>query len=222
MSARIDKIKIPVYTIGEEIVNTTSHIAGAVFGFLALIMCVSQAAFHQNYYGIVGASIYGIMMIILYLMSSIYHGLTHIKAKKVFRVLDHCAVYFLIAGTYTPVALSAIRPVNSNAAWIILAAEWILAIIAATLTAIDLKKYAVISMLCYILMGWMIIIVYPIVIRALTFTGFVYMLVGGILYTIGAMLYGLGKKRKYAHSVFHIFVLLGSVVQFLGIYMYAL
>ncbi len=222
MSTRTDKISLPIYTRGEEIANTSSHIVGAVFAFAVLIFCVSKASFHNNYYGIVGSSIYGIMMITLYLMSSIYHGLTHIKAKKVFRVLDHCAVYLLIAGTYTPVALSAIRQVNSKAAWIILAIEWSLAIIAATLTAIDLKKYTVISMICYILMGWMIIIVYPIVIKALTFTGFIYMLVGGILYTIGAILYGLGKKRKYAHSVFHIFVLLGSVAQFLGIFMYAL
>ncbi len=222
MPAKLDKIKLPVYTKGEEIFNSSSHIVGAVFAFVVLIMCVSQAALHKNYYGIVGAAIYGVMMIILYTMSSIYHGLTHIKAKKVFRVLDHCAVYLLIAGTYTPIALSAIRQVNTSAAWIILASEWLLAIIACTLTAIDLKKHEIVSMVCYILMGWMIIIIYPTVVSAMSIAGFVYMLVGGIMYTVGAIIYGIGKKRRYAHSVFHIFVLLGSVAQFLGIFMYAL
>ncbi len=214
--------ELPVYTKGEEIFNTVSHVVGVFFGFIALIMCVAQAAFNDNYYGIVGASIYGIMMVILYMMSSVYHGLTHIKAKKVFRILDHCAIYFLIAGTYTPIALSAIRVNNPVVAWVVIVIEWSLAIVATVFTVIDLKKYEVLSMICYIVMGWLIIVVYPVVIDALTFDGFLYILVGGIMYTIGAIIYGVGKKRRYAHSVFHIFVLLGTVFQFLGILMYAL
>ncbi len=222
MSLNLNKIKLPNYSRGEEILNTSSHIIGAIFAFIALVMCVAQAAFHNNYYGIVGASIYGLMMIALYMVSSIYHGLTHINAKKVFRVLDHCAIYFLIAGTYTPVALSAIRAIDANMAWLILFIEWSLAITATVLTAIDLKKYEVLSMICYIIMGWMIIIIYPTVINALSFTGFIYMLIGGLFYTVGAILYAIGKKKKYVHSVFHIFVLIASFVQFLGILNYAL
>lgn len=222
MRTKLSDRKLPVYSKGEEIFNMVSHIVGGAFGFVVLVMCVAQAAFTRNYYGIVASAVYGTTMIMLYTMSSIYHGLTHQSAKKIFQILDHCAIYFLIAGTYMPISLSAIRPIYPFVGWGVFIAEWVLAAIATTLTAIDLKKYEIFAMICYIAMGWMIIIFYPFVVRALTFNGFLYMLAGGILYTVGAVLYGVGKKKKYAHNVFHVFVLLGSFFHFLGILLYAL
>ena len=142
--------------------------------------------------------------------------------KKVFRVLDHCTIYFLISGTYTPIALSAIREYDPVAGWIIFGIQWGLTALAVTLTAIDMEKFNVFSMCCYVIMGWCVIVVPHIAIGALSLTGFLFVLIGGVLYTIGAVIYGIGKKLRYMHSVFHLFVFAGSLVQFLGVYGYAI
>ena len=160
-------------------------------------------------------------MIALYCVSSIYHGLRPGMGKKVMQVIDHCTIYFLIAGTYTVMALSAIRPTYPRLGWGLFFFEWAMAAIAVTLTAIDLKAYSVLSMVCYIGMGWAIIPFARIVLEVLTLPGFLLLLLGGISYTIGAVLYGLGRTRKWMHSVFHIFVVLGSFLQFLSVLMYA-
>ncbi len=222
MRTKLSDRKLPNYTKGEEIFNMTSHIVGGAIGIVALLMCTIKAALGHDIYGVVGSIIYGASMILLYTFSSIYHGLKNGTAKKVFQVLDHCTIYILIAGSYTPILLSAIRLVNPVIAWSIFILEWGLTIFAASLTAIDLKKYAIFSMTAYIIMGWAIIPVYKTVIEAIGVAGFSLLLIGGILYTIGAVLYGIGKKKKYMHNVFHVFVLLGSFVQFLSIFMYAL
>ena len=143
-------------------------------------------------------------------------------AKKVLQVLDHCTIYFLIAGTYTPILLSAFVPIYPMIGWGLLAAEWILATLAAALTAVDLKKYTVFSMICYIGMGWGIIFFITQTIELLTVPGFVWLLSGGIAYTIGAIFYGIGAKKHWIHSVFHIIVVIGSLLQFLAIYLYVL
>lgn len=222
MRTKLADRKLPNYSRGEEIFNMVSHIVGGGAGIAVLVICIVIAVIHHNGYGIVSSVIYGAAMILLYTMSSIYHGLTNVTAKKVFQVLDHCTIYLLIAGTYTPIALSAMRVVNAPLAWAMFGIEWGLAALAITLTAIDIKKFEVFSMICYIVMGWGIIAVYKQAIEALTLQGFALLLTGGILYTVGAVLYGIGKKRKYMHNVFHVFVILGSVFQFFAIVLYAL
>ena len=218
---RLSERLLPNYTRGEEIMNTVTHIVGGVIGLVALVMCVAFAALHHNIYGIVCSAIYGVCMIALYCVSSVYHGLPAGMGKKVMQVIDHCTIYFLIAGTYTVMALSAIRPTYPRLGWGLFAFEWVMAAIATTLTAIDLKVYSVLSMICYIGMGWAIIPFAGIVLEVLTLPGFLLLLLGGISYTIGAVLYGLGRTRKWMHSVFHIFVDLGSFLQFLSVLMYA-
>ena len=138
------------------------------------------------------------------------------------QVMDHCTIYFLIGGTYTPILLSSIRKVSAPWAWTIFGIVWGFAALATVFTAIDLKKYSKLSMACYIGMGWCIVIAAKITIEALSLPAFLWILAGGIAYTIGAVLYGLGRKRRYIHSVFHIFVLLGSIIQYLGIILYIL
>ena len=214
------KIILPKYTKGEEIFNMVSHIVGGGLGVIVLVLCVVFSALNGSIGGVLSSVAYGVTMIMLYTMSSIYHGLKNEKAKKVFRVLDHCTIYFLIAGTYTPIAIIGLMKVDALLAWIIFGIEWGFAALAVTLTAINLKKFQVFSMICYIIMGWCIVGVYPAAIEAMTLTGFLIMFAGGILYTIGAILYGIGKKKKYMHSIFHIFVLLGSLLQFLAILFY--
>jgi hemolysin III len=222
MRTKLKDRKLPDYSRGEEIFNMTSHIVGGSVGIAALVLCICISAIHMNIYGVATSIVFGISMILLYTMSSIYHGLKNEIAKKVFQVLDHCTIYILIAGTYTPVVLSALRLINAPLAWIIFCAEWGLAALAITLTAIDIKQYQAFSMICYILMGWGIMPFYSLAIQALTVPGFMLLLAGGIFYTVGAILYAIGKKRKYMHNVFHVFVLFGSIFHLLCIIFFAL
>ncbi len=202
--------------------NMVTHIVGGALGMIALALCVIRSVIAQSTAGVIGSGIYGGSMIALYAMSSIYHGLKPCTGKKVMQVIDHCTIYFLIAGTYTPILLSAFLPVYPAIGWGLLILEWGLAALATTLTAIDLKKYNVFSMICYIFMGWAVIFVLPQAMAVMTAKGFYLLLSGGIAYTIGAILYGVGVKKPWMHSVFHIFVVLGSLLQFLAIYMYVL
>ena len=213
---------LPDYTKGEELMNTITHGVGVVLGIAALILCIAQAASKGNVWGVVGASVYGASMIALYAVSSVYHGLKPGMGKLVMQVVDHCTIYFLIAGTYTPIVLSALRPVYPGLAWGLFGFVWALAILAVVLTAIDLKKYNVFSMACYVGIGWAILPFMKQTMQVLTLPGFLLLLAGGIAYTIGAVLYGIGGKRKWMHSVFHIFVVLGSALQFFSILGYAL
>ena len=211
--------RLPRYSRGEEIMNMVTHIVGGALGIAVLILCPLAS---RTGAALVGSLIYGISMVALYAMSSIYHGLRPGTAKKVMQVMDHCTIYFLIAGTYTPILLSAFLKPYPGICWGLLLMQWGLTALAVTLTAIDLKKYNVFSMVCYIFMGWGILFFLPQAIEVMTRPGFLFLLWGGIAYTLGAVLYGIGSKLPWMHSVFHIFVVLGSALQFLAIYFYVL
>ena len=213
---------MPDYTRGEELFNMISHIVGGVVGIAALVLCVIRSALHHNGYGLAGSIVFGLSMILLYTMSSIYHGLNDGMGKRVLQVLDHCTIYVLIAGTYTPLLLSAMRPIDPATSWALLAIVWGLAAIAITLTAIDLHHFRVISMVLYIGMGWTIVFRLPLLIQAVGPAGFGLILAGGLCYTVGAILYGLGKKMRYMHSIFHLFVLAGSVCHALAVLLFGL
>lgn len=213
---------LPDYTRGEELMNMITHIVGGAIGIAALVLCIIVSAVHHNGYGLAGSIVYGVSMIVLYTMSSVYHGLREGTAKRVMQVLDHCTIYLLIAGTYTPIVLSAMRPIDPVASWILFGVVWGLSAVAITLTAIDLKKYSVFSMICYIGMGWCIVFKLPLLIQAVGWGGFWLILMGGVCYTIGAVLYGIGRTKRYMHSVFHLCVVAGSVLHTLAILLFAL
>lgn len=213
---------LPDYTKGEEIFNMVTHIVGGGVGVIVLVVSVIYSILKSDAWAVVGSSIYGACMVLLYAMSSVYHGLKKGTAKKVLQVLDHCTIYFLIAGTYTPILLCAMRRENPIIAWMVFGIEWGLTALAVTLTAIDLKKYSKFSFICYIGMGWCIIAAIVPTINALTMNGFLWVLGGGLAYTLGSVFYGVGRNVRYMHSVFHIFVVIGSIIQFIGIILYAL
>ena len=214
---------LPVYTKGEEIFNMVSHIVGASLGIAVLVLCIIIAAINDNGYGIASGIVYGISLILLYTMSSIYHGLkAESKAKKVFQVIDHCSIFLLIAGTYTPFALCTLREYNTALGWWIFGIVWGLATIGIVLNSIDIKKYKVFSMICYLVMGWCIIFRIDVVFNSLGLSGFLLVLLGGVAYTIGAIIYGLGKKHKWMHSVFHLACIIGSALQALCILLYVM
>ena len=214
--------KLPDYTKGEEVMNMVTHIVGGGIGVLAQLLCLGKSLWKGSLCGILCSLAYGICMTGLYAMSSIYHGLRPGTGKKVLQVLDHCTIYFLIAGTYTPIVLCAIAPVYPAIGWGLFVFEWVLTALAVTLTAIDLKKYNAFSMVCYIGMGWAVLPFMRQTIEVLTKPGFLWLLWGGIAYTVGAILYGIGSKKRWFHSVFHIFVVLGSILQLVSVLFYAL
>ena len=214
---------LPIYSKGEEIFNMTSHIVGGVLGIVATVLCVVFAAIHGNGYGVVSGAIYGVTMIILYTMSSIYHGLSPKRySKRVFQVLDHCSIFLLIAGSYTPFALVSFREYNTALGWTIFGVIWAMAIIGIILNSIDIKKFKVFSMICYLGMGWCIVFTANLLPKLLGTAGLSLLVAGGLSYTVGAILYGLGKKHKWMHSVFHMFILLGSLLQFFCILLYVM
>ena len=215
---------LPDYTRGEEIFNMVSHIVGGGFGIIALVSCVLKAAFNGDAYQIVSSSIYGFSMVLLYTMSSVYHGLKPPMAKKVMQVLDHCTIFVLIAGTYTPIALTTIREAKPFLGWSIFGIVWGVSALGITLNAIDLKKSNIFSVICYLALGWCIVLPGKTAIEVLPKGGFILLLAGGISYTVGAVLYAIAgaKTVRYMHSVFHIFVVIGSILQYLCILIYIL
>lgn len=214
---------LPDYTRGEEICNMVTHIAGGALGVLALTLCAIFGARHRSAWGVVCGCVFGFTMLTLYTISSVYHGLSpRLLGKRVLQILDHCSIFVLIAGTYTPIALCAIRPVNPALGWTLFSLIWALAAVGIALNAIDLKKYDKFSMACYLLMGWAIIARIDLVYRVIGPGGFWLLLSGGIAYTVGAVLYGLGRKRRYAHTAFHVFTVIGSLLHFLCILNYVI
>ena len=209
--------ELPNYTRGEELINMITHIVGGGLGFIALLACVIVAAFHHNVIGVVSGIIYGLTVILLFTMSSIYHGLQKELPKRVFRVLDHCTIYILIAGTYTPIVLGEFRRVYPLDAWLIFGVIWGLAVIGIILTAINRKRFAIFAIVCYLGMGWMAIFRINRLIEVLGAPFFILILVGGVLYTLGVVFYVFGKKKKYMHSVFHIFVITASILHSVAI-----
>ena len=210
---------LPNYTKGEEIFNMVSHIVGGVLGVVALLTCIIIAAYHQNTWGVVSGAVYGFALILLFTMSSIYHGLKAGTPKKVFQILDHCTIFILIAGTYTPVLLNKFREAYSFEAWLFFAIIWGLAVFGIVLNSIDLDRFKVFSLICYIGMGWLIVVSFQKLIAVQGKELFILLLFGGIFYSVGAVFYVIGKKKKtkYIHSVFHIFVVIAALMHFLGI-----
>ena len=213
---------LPAYTKGEEIFNMVSHIVGGALGIAYLVLCVVFAAIKHNPMGVVSGAIYGASVVILFTMSSIYHGMKPSLAKKVFRIIDHCTIYLMIAGTYTPITLCAIRAENAAAAWTLFGIIWGITVVAITLTAVDMNKFKIFSMICYLFMGWFVVVFWKITYTSIGNGGAVFLILGGLLYTVGAILYAVGKKKRYIHSLFHIFVDIASLMHFFCIFFYAI
>ena len=213
------KIRIPDYTLGEEITNSVTHGLGAIFALVGLVLMIAKAAVNGNTaMCFVVLSVYGSFMFITYVISCVYHGLSpKLKGKVVLRVIDHCDVYLLVLGTIIPVALLGVQGFYG---WLLFTLALMLNVVGIVFTAIDVDKYSKISVFCHLLSGWCVcFFVRPLIANA-SVNCFWLILAGGISYSIGAILYWLGKKKKYMHSVFHVFVLAGSVLQWLAIYLY--
>lgn len=208
------------YTLGEEIVNAITHGIGALFGIVALVLTIIFSVKNNNTIGLISCIIYGASMIFMFTTSCIYHALSpKIKGKKIMRIIDHCDIYVFIAGCYTPFCLSTI---GGTQGWVIFVINWACALIGIILNSINLEKFKIPAFLIYLIMGWMIIFSFKSLQLNLAHMGIKLLLLGGIIYTLGAVFYLIGAKKKYIHSVFHVFVLLGAISQFFSILLYSI
>lgn len=208
---------MPLYTKGEERFNMITHIVGGGLGVVALLFCVIVAAYNQNMWGIVSGLIYGFSVVLLFTMSSIYHGLRLGLSKRVFRILDHCTIYVLIAGSYTPILLTHFREAYPLDAWVLFSIIWGLAILGIVLNSINLNRFIILSVFCYLGMGWAAIFRINQLISVLGAPFFTLILIGGILYTVGVLFYVMGRHKKYMHSIFHLFVIVASILHSVAI-----
>jgi len=214
---RLDKkIELPKYKLGEELMNSISHGIGALLSIAALILGIIKSSSGIELFAIL---FYTISSIVLYTMSCLYHALKPNNAKRIFRIIDHCSIYILIAGTYTPIVL---LKLPTTLGWVMFGVVWTIAVVGIVLNAIDIKKFKIISMMLYLIAGWCILFSFKSLWLNMNHLGILLTFIGGIIYTIGAILYGIGKKRKYIHSIFHIFCVIASVSFFLAIYLYVL
>lgn len=205
--------KIKKYTLGEEIFNSVSHGVGAGLSVAGTVVLIVSAVIHTNAWGIVSSCIYGATLIILYTMSTLYHSLTNAKAKAFFRIMDHNTIFLLIAGTYTPITLYFLGGVTG---WVLFAIVWGVAVIGIIINSINLEKARIPSIFCYVAMGWVIIFAIKPLIAAMPTVSLVFLIIGGVFYTLGITFYAI-KKVKYFHSVWHLFTVAGSVFHYFSI-----
>lgn len=216
-----------LYTLGEEISNSITHGIGSLLSMAALVIMVVVAAIHHNTIGVVTSAIFGASLIILYTMSTLYHAISNEKAKKVLKVFDHCTIYLLIAGSYTPFTLVALRSVDSTKAWVIFSIVWAIAVFGIVLYAFFKNKFKVLNIVSYIVMGWVVVIAIPEIIQFFkmndAMAGFYLLLAGGLSYTLGVIFYALQTKNlRYFHTIWHLFVLGGSICHFLSVTLFVL
>ena len=206
-------ITIPDYTRGEEIFNSVSHIVGGGLCVIGTVLLLVTAVAKADVIAITSCAIYGITMILLYTMSSLYHMFKYGRAKKFFRIMDHNSIFLLISGTYTPYSLVALQ---GTAGWLLFGAVWFLGIIGIILNSISLEKFKRLSMVCYICMGWAIIFTIKPLIDSISTLEFAFLFAGGLLYTGGIFFYSI--KKRYFHSVWHLFVLMGTITQYISVF----
>ena len=212
MEMRMDKAKeyLPHYTLGEEIFNSVSH--GVGFGILIVL-----SALYGDAWAVSSSIVYSFSLFALYLASTLYHACPNRRVKGVLQVLDHCSIFLLIAGTYTPYTLITLR---GALGWTLFAVVWGAAIVGVVLNAIDVQKYSRVSMVCYVAMGWVVVLAIRPLMASLAWNGLVLLALGGVFYTVGIVFYVI--RRSYMHSIWHLFVLAGSVCHYLSILLYVI
>jgi len=210
----IQEVK-PKYTLGEEIVNAITHGVGAALAIAGLVLLIIKA---DSAMGVVTGIIYASIMIVLYVISCIYHSLSfRIKGKKVLRILDHCNIQLMVAGTYTPICLSLL---GGALGWTMFGIVWAVTVVAVVFNCLNVEKFKVVSIFCNLLLGWAALFIMKPLVAACPGTGLALLIWGGVVYSIGAILYGLGHKVRYMHSLFHFFVIGGSILHYFMIFFY--
>ena len=212
MSVEINKEQ-KRYTLGEEIFNSVSHGLGGGLSIAGLVVLVVFAVIYSDAWGVVSSAIYGASLVILYTMSTLYHAITNRKAKGFFRIMDHNTIFLLIAGTYTPLTLV---PLRGAFGWVLFGVIWAAAVLGIVLNSIDLEKFRKPSVVCYVLMGWAVVFAVKPMLRTVNKMSLLFLLIGGLFYTFGVIFYVM-KKKRYFHSIWHLFTIGGSVFHWFAI-----
>ncbi len=202
--------------VGEELANSLTHAAGALLAIGGLVVLVTLAALHGDVWKVVSCSIYGGTMVVLYTASTLYHGITAPRAKRVLRVVDHSAIFLLIAGTYTPFTLVTLR---GPWGWSLFGTVWGLAVAGIILEVAFHRRWPALALTLYIAMGWVAVVAVKPLLLALPTGGLVLLVLGGLAYTAGIGFYA-WKKLPYGHAIWHLFVLAGTVLHFFAILLY--
>ena len=213
-----DKEDVKHYSPLEEKINISSHAVGLILSIIALALLVTRANLYGNIWHVVSFSVFGASLVALYAASTFYHSANEPVLRNKLRILDHAAIYILIAGTYTPFTLIML---DGSIGWMIFGASWGMALTGIILKLFFTGKYDVISTLMYVFMGWIIVFAIKPLVHNLSYEGLAWLVAGGLAYTFGAILYGI-KKIKFNHAIFHIFVLIGSFSHFMSVYFYVL
>lgn len=212
------KSKKPAYTLAEELINSISHGTGALAAAGGMAVLIVFSALQGDVWKVVSSSIYGATMIMLYTFSALYHSFTDGKVKSVFRIFDHCSIFLLIAGSYTPFTLVTLREATPAIGWTLFGVVWGAAIIGIVLNIVSLEKFKVFSMICYIAMGWAVVFAIKPLIANLAKGGIILLASGGLAYTVGIIFYAI--RKKYMHSIWHFFVLGGTILQYFAVLFY--
>lgn len=202
----------------EETINAVTHGIGAALASIGLVCLIVFAYSYGDVWHIISFSIYGASLVLLYLASTLYHSFTNERKKYIFKIFDHAAIYLLIAGTYTPFTLVTLR---GTLGWSVFGIIWGLAAIGIIFQLFFVKRFKVMSTICYILMGWLIIFAIKPLIAALPVYGLLWLIIGGVFYTSGTVFY-LWRKIPYNHAIWHVFVLAGSISHFISVFFYVL
>jgi len=210
------KVKRP-QTFGEEVANTVSHGIGALLSAGGAALLIGKAAVSGSARAVVGMSLYGASLVALYVASTVYHAAKDPAWKEKLRIMDHCSIFLLILGTYIPIALLTL---GGNLGWILITVNTVLAAVGIVLKIVDLQRFSKVSLLLYALMGWLVMPAFKTVVSVMPLSGVMLLLAGGLAYTAGIGFYK--SKKHYMHFVWHLFVLLGSVLQFICVWRYCL
>jgi hemolysin III len=201
------------FTLGEEIFHSVTHGIGSGLSVAGLVILVVLAVLNGDVYQIIGFSIFGASLVLLYLSSTLYHGIQQPRTKRIFKIFDHSAIYLLIAGSYTPFLLVGIR---GTTGWTMLAVVWMIALIGITMKVLFIDRFQVLSVFMYLAMGWLCVFVFREMMASLPIGGIIWLAAGGILYTVGVIFYAM-QKIPYMHAVWHFFVLGGSICHYFAV-----
>lgn len=212
------KVNFNGQTLGEEIANSVSHGVGALLAIAGTAVLIVKACYVSDAIGIVSSALYGFFTILLYMFSTLYHSITHTKTKSVFQIFDHCSIFLMILGSYIPISLCLIR---GAVGWVLFGITAALSVIGIVFNSIDLKRWHKLSMALYIIMGWSAVFVFGEVIAKVPFRGIMLLVGGGVSYTLGIIFFSINKV-KYMHYIWHLFVLMGSILQYFFILFYVI
>jgi hemolysin III len=208
----------PRYSLGEEIAHSVTHGIGVILSIAALVILVTFASLRGDAWHIVGSAIFGATLIFLYTASTLYHSITHPGAKRVLRILDHVAIFLLIAGTYTPFTLVTLR---GGWGWTLFVAIWGLALVGIVYKVTASNRFRLLSVLLYLVMGWLVLVAIEPMVASVARPGLWLLLAGGLCYTLGVIFYA-WRQLPYSHAVWHLFVLAGSICHFFAVLLYVI